>query len=159
MKLSIHHSLRLMLTTLLVLAATSVLAVPAKPGLTRTITLADGTTTTARLVGDEFGHYWLTADGTAYREDASTQLFHPIDLQVQTSKAAARRAAANAKRSRRLSSARRVGQVGNYTGKKRGIIILVNFSNTTFKATNATFNDIANKKNYNSGDFKGSMYD
>ena len=41
-------------------------AIPAKPGLVRTLQLADGTTVTAHLVGDEFGHYWQTADGKHY---------------------------------------------------------------------------------------------
>ncbi len=159
MDLTNNPILRSLLTALFVLTATAALAIPAKPGLTRTITLADGTTKTARLVGDEFGHYWLSSDGTAYCEDASTQLFHPINLQALTTKAAARRSAANAKRSRRLSAPRRVGQVGNYTGKKKGIIILVNFSDKKFSTTNAFFKRIANEKNFISGDFKGSMYD
>ena len=40
---------------LMAMMAISMCAIPATPGLTRTITLSDGTTMTARLVGDEHG--------------------------------------------------------------------------------------------------------
>lgn len=36
-------------------------AIPAKPGLTKQLTLNDGTTVIARLVGDEFGHFSIIA--------------------------------------------------------------------------------------------------
>ena len=40
---------------LLLLMAVAAFAVPAKPGITRILTLADGTTVNAVLVGDEIG--------------------------------------------------------------------------------------------------------
>ena len=50
---------------LLALMMVSAYAVPAKRGVTKVITFTDGTTVSARLVGDENGHYWLGADGKA----------------------------------------------------------------------------------------------
>ena len=39
------------------------MAVPAKKGLWKTITLENGQEVKAQLKGDEFGHFWLSADG------------------------------------------------------------------------------------------------
>ena len=56
-------------------------AVPAKPGLVRTLKLSDGTTVQARLVGDEHGHYWLSSNGKAYRSEGNTEIFRSVDIQ------------------------------------------------------------------------------
>ena len=42
-------------------------AIPAKPGQWTTITLVDGTSVRVQVVGDEHGHYFQAADGTAYQ--------------------------------------------------------------------------------------------
>ncbi len=136
-------------------------AIPAKPGLVRTLQLADGTTVTAHLVGDEFGHYWKASDGKAYRADAATGRYVAVDATLVKTQAMKRRNMANEHRAGKLAAPKKVGQVGNYIGKKKGLIILVNFSNVKFKAANnlALWKRIANEKNFNYGDFKGSMYD
>ena len=43
-----------------------VMAVPAKKGVYKTLTLSDGTTVRAMLVGDEHGHFWRTDNGQTY---------------------------------------------------------------------------------------------
>ena len=43
---------------ILLMVATAALAVPAKPGQKRMLTLTDGSQVEAVLVGDEHGHYW-----------------------------------------------------------------------------------------------------
>ena len=43
-----------------------VMAVPAKKGVYKTLTLSDGTTVRAMLVGDEHGHFWRADDGQTY---------------------------------------------------------------------------------------------
>ena len=141
----------------LLLLTTATFAVPAKPGIKRLLTLADGTTVNAVLVGDEYAHYWLGEDGLAYQsiDDVSYQR---VDLQAIKQRAAARRSAANQRRMRRLTS-RKVGEVGSITGQKKGIIILVNFKNKSFTATQNDFNKLANQVNYVSGKYKGSMRD
>ena len=58
---------RMLATMLLCLLGFNSFAVPAKPGLTRLLTLTDGTTVNATLVGDEFGHYWVDTEGHAYQ--------------------------------------------------------------------------------------------
>ena len=135
-------------------------AVPAKPGLKRVLTLTDGTTITAQLVGDEHGHFWLGQDGRAYQAVSGSDVFQLIDKTEVTKRAQTRRAAANQQRMRRLAP-RKVGSIGNYTGQKKGLIILVNFKDVSFNASNnnALYQNIANKPNFREGNFKGSMYD
>ena len=77
MNVSVKGCMMLLFAMLVSLSAN---AVPAKPGLVRTLNLSDGTTVSARLVGDEFGHYWLGTDGKAYRADAATGLFQAVHL-------------------------------------------------------------------------------
>ncbi|MBP5770491.1 MAG: endonuclease [Bacteroidaceae bacterium] len=141
----------------LMLLAVATFAVPAKPGLKRLLTLSDGTTVSATLVGDEHAHYWLGADGKAY-QSAGDNVYQSVDLQAVRKHGAQRRAAANQRRTRRLAP-RKIGEVGSITGDKKGIIILVNFKDVSFTATQADFNNLANTPNYNSGNYKGSMYD
>ena len=152
---------KLFFTFALAVLALTASAVPAKPGLFRTLTLSDGTTVKAQLVGDEHGHYWLSADGRAYQQMDGMAYFSEVSLDAVKTKAQARRSQANARRAKRLEAPRRIGEVGNYIGTKKGIIILVNFSNVAFQKdnNNALYQRIANEKNFSYGDFKGSMYD
>lgn len=152
---------KLIFTFALAVLALTASAVPAKPGLFRTLTLSDGTTVKAQLVGDEHGHYWLSADGRAYQQVDGMAYFSEVSIETLKVKAQARRSQANARRAKRLEAPRRIGEVGNYIGKKKGIIILVNFSNVAFQNDNdnALFQRIANEKDFSYGDFKGSMYD
>lgn len=83
---------KLFFTFALAVLALTASAVPAKPGLFRTLTLSDGTTVRAQLVGDEHGHYWLSADGRAYQQMDGTTNFEEVDITVIQSKANARRA-------------------------------------------------------------------
>lgn len=55
----------------------------------------------------------------------------------------------------------RVGTIGNYTGKKKGLVILVNFANLTMIEDNAqqAFDDMFNKEGYNENGHVGSVHD
>ncbi len=152
-----NYSRRVMMLMSLLMFAVMAFAVPAKPGLTRLLTLSNGSTVMATLVGDEHAHYWLGADGKAY-QSAGNDVYQSVDLQAVKQHGAQRRAAANQRRTRRLAP-HKVGEVGSITGDKKGIIILVNFKDVSFTATQADFNNLANTPNYNSGNYKGSMYD
>jgi len=57
---------RLLILCWFALITVAVYAIPAKP-VSRTLTLADGTEVKARLVGDEFGHWWVDTQGKALR--------------------------------------------------------------------------------------------
>ncbi len=134
---------------------------PALPNLVRTLQLADGTTVTATLVGDEFGHYWIDSNGKTYLEDGSG-FFVAIDAEQVKAKAKVLRSRADAHLARRLSAPRKVGEVGHVEpllGNRRILVILVNFSDTTFNSTQAQWRRIFNEKNYTEGNFEGSVYD
>lgn len=160
MIIRLQQVLRNVALLFMVLLTIAVYAVPAKPGLTRLLTLTDGTTVKATLVGDEHGHYWQDVDGQAYQATERADAFQLVDKADVTMRAQARRSVANQRRILHLAP-RRVGEVGAITGKKKGLIILVNFSKTAFQAANnnALYQRIANEKNFSYGKFKGSMYD
>lgn len=147
-------------TVLLILfLSTAAKAIPAKPGQTRQITLDDGATETALLVGDEYGHYWLTQDGRAYMGVGDSYV--PVDKQFVQEKAKIRRNKANQRRTARLAPSRGSKAHEHFSGQKKGLIIMVNFANNSFQEdhTDSLFNEIANRENYQSAPFKGSMYD
>ena len=147
----------MMLMSLLMFAVLA-FAVPAKPGLTRLLTLSNGSTVMATLVGDEHGHYWQGTDGKNYQLIGGTTTYQEVNSQEVIQRAQQRRAQANQRRVRRMAP-QRVGNVGSITGDKKGIIILVNFNDDSFTATQNDFYKLANQQNYNSGNYKGSMYD
>lgn len=136
-----------------------IFAVPAKPGLWKLLTLTDGTTVDAMLVGDEYAHYWVDADGNAYQSE-NDDVYKMVDLQAVRQRGKARRSVANKQRTRRLAP-RKVGEVGSIIGKKKGLIILVNFSDVAFQSVNdnALYQRIANEENFSYGNFKGSIHD
>ena len=143
------------------LTSISVLAVPAKRGLAGTITLSDGTTVSARLVGDEHGHFWLADNGKAYQQIGDNDFFTEVSAEAIKQHAQTRRAAVNALRIQQLKGRRVLGEIEPYLGQKRGLVILVNFSDVEFKSSNdsALYVRIANEENFHEGKFVGSMYD
>lgn len=151
---------RCLLMAVTTVFALTVNAIPAKPGLVKVITLENGKTVKARLVGDEFGHYWLGEDGKSYQGNEDGSMFKAVDVQQIAKRASAKRQMRDNSNGKRLAH-KNIGEFGDYTGKKKGLIILVNFSNVSFKEDNdnALFQRIANEKDFNEGDFVGSMYD
>lgn len=138
----------------------SAMAVPAKPGVWRTISLTDGTQVKVQLVGDEFMHYYQSADGTRYLYDAASatyQVYSDSQFSNSRRKAMARRAKANNRR-----AVRRKANVTNiFQGTKKGLIILAQFTDSKFQSGHdrALYNKIANAENYTDNGFKGSVKD
>ena len=106
---------KLFFTYVLALIAICASAVPAKPGLKRVLTLSDGTTVTALLVGDEHGHYWQGTDGKAYQMVPGTDVYQEVNVQEVIQRAQQKRAKANSRRAKRMAP-RKVGDVGSITG-------------------------------------------
>lgn len=144
-----------LLTAALTLATVATMAVPAKRGQWRTVTLSDGQAVRVELRGDEFNHYWQAADGTRYVENDGVWQKASAQTLMGMRRGAARRNTANI---RQLATRRRAQ---GYTGNKKGLIILVDFPDKPFKAghTQALFNQIANEKGYSENGFKGSVSD
>lgn len=119
--------------------------------------MSNGTEVRAQLVGDEHGHYWQAEDGIAYIQAVDADYYVPVEAKQVLAKAKARRAKVNAQRVQK----REFGHPTHYEGQKKAIIILVNFTDKSFKSSNnnALYQKIANQENFNEGDFKGSMAD
>ncbi len=136
------------------------MAIPAKRGLWRTIRTADGQELRATLQGDELVHYYQTADGQCYTGSADGT-YVKTDPTVLADRAKARRRAAEDMR--RSDIARGVGGTGKvYEGKKKGLIILVQFDDLDFSAGHdlELYKRIANEQGFTSPDgFKGSVKD
>lgn len=146
---------KFILTLLLTVVTVTMMAVPAKRGLWKTLTLQDGTQVRATLVGDEHGHFWKAENGQAYTLQGDAYV--PVDAQQVIQRAKVRRAKVNAQRVQR----RTFGHPTTILGKKKAVMILVNFKDQKFETghNNALFTRIANEEGFSEGNFKGSMAD
>lgn len=110
-------------------------AVPAMRGVWRTLTLADGTQVRAQLQGDEFCSYYQAADGTCYNLASNMKFYTKANLNDILANGESKREAANVRRSARLRAQTR-GDIGKpeqpIIGKKKGLIILVEYQDTKF---------------------------
>lgn len=150
-------SFLLCMAVLLALAVQAI-PVPAKRGIWKTATLSDGRTVTLWLMGDENGHRWLDADGEIYVKSPLTQQYEPLTDR----KASQRQAPERARRQTRLRRIAIGGEHQPFTGSKKGIIILAQFTDKTFANGHDRdfFDDVANKENFASTDgFVGSVHD
>lgn len=153
---------RFLLMLSLIAVTMTMMAVPAKRGVWKTLTLANGAEVRAQLVGDEHGRFWQAEDGTAYQEIEGSDCYQVVDAQKVIARANARRAQVNARRSQRAGSRRvSIGEQTHYTGKKKGLVILMQFKDTKFKTANnlAKYKKILNEENYSDGNFQGSVAD
>lgn len=137
------------------LTVSTVMAVPAKRGIKKTLTLKDGTRVEATLTGDEHVNYYKTADGRALQRRGEVYQYVNLDSLVQLH--SERLTARNKARAAR----RRVGTApeGGYKGQKKGLVILVQFSDVKFTYDKATFNDYFNKVGFNQDGMHGSVHD
>ncbi len=149
---------KLLLTLSFAIMTMAIMAIPAKPNLWKTIKLNDGTEVRARLCGDEHVHFWQTEDGRQFVEDGDQ--FTAITKQQLQLRTKARR---SSKTAPRLKSPLRVsiGERTHYTGKKKGIVILAQFTDVKFQTANnlTRYKRIMNEAGYNEGSFKGSVAD
>ncbi len=135
-------------------------AVPALPGQWKTLVLADGTMVYAELCGDEYLNYWQTEDGQKYVENVATGYFELADIDALTISAASRRAAVEKKISSRSRVA--LGEPTNYNGQKKGLILLVQFTDLSFDSSHTVdlYQRIANEENFTDDlGFIGSVKD
>ena len=144
----------------LMFVTATAMAIPAKRGVWKSLKTADGTEVRACLVGDETGHYWKGEDGKAYllTDDGLCEVINEAAVKARSKE---RREQMNARRAKRMARRAAAGSVGTFTGKKKALIILVNFSEKKFGQKNdkALYERIANEEGYSEGKFKGSMSD
>ena len=161
----------------LALAASTTFAVPAKQAK-KTLTLADGTQVVATQMGDEYMNWWQADNGMRYVESQDKEgVYEAANMDVMAAHAQMRRANIGEKRAKRLnsvvkpvnmsfSSGQQRVQIGDehitYTGKKKGIIILVQFPNQKFETGHdkAYYKMVANEKGLTHEDgYVGSVTD
>ena len=140
----------------LMLVCVSASAVPAKRGVKRTVTLGDGTKVELTLRGDEHYKFYTSSDGFAYREKKSG--FERVSLaEVRNQWKGCITRANAARRSRR----RALDVPNTYTGKKKGLVILMQYKDLSFVTENVLdkYKDFFNKENYTEGGMAGSVKD
>ena len=115
---------------------TAVMAVPAKRGQWKTVTLADGTKVRVELRGDEFCHFWQAEDGRTFIKDAQKGYYKAADVTLMMNKAKARlakvKAATEARRAQSRTGSRQTGGDRPYFGDHKGLVILVEFDDVQF---------------------------
>lgn len=154
---------RIFLISVLYLLAIAIQAVPAKRGILQMLKLKDGTEVQAQLCGDERFHWWTTTDGRRYIADGDN--YKEVDGLTLNRMAVRRRSAAfrqSATRKRPMYQSRVSGKLNSYLGKKKGLVILVEFKDTKFNPAHdcTKFDDILNTEGYTTDEgFVGSVAD
>lgn len=135
---------------LCIIASTS-FAVPAYRGW-QTKTQPDGTTIEVRLTGDEFHHYWQDQAGNVVKCD-SLGYWRVVESQPTPATIKARRQASAMLQSRPKKA------VGAPNLAPQGLVILVNFKDTKFNASNTlvAMNDLMNSSSYTDNGATGSV--
>ena len=145
---------KILLTAFAVLAGCfSLSAIPARPGKT-VYTQPDGSTITITRHGDEWGHWITDAQGRVVKKDADG-FYRPSGTSAAMVKAAAKMHRAAAMRARRQAPAKIA------LGQKHFLVILVEFSDLTFKSSDpkTDFTNLLNQKGYSVNGGTGSARD
>ena len=134
--------------------AVSAWAVPAYRGW-RTVTQPDGTTVTIRQMGDEFFHYWENEAGQQVAKDAEG-FWRVVEKPAEQSAIQKRK---QASRRYNQSEPNKPAKVGAINLAPRGLVILVNYSDVSFRSgnTQATMSDLMNSENYTYNSATGSV--
>lgn len=144
---------------------TIALAVPAKPGVWKTITLVDGTQVKVELRGDEFVSFWQAEDGRKFVRQGSEPYFVEADMQHLLTVAAAARQQSPLPVRGESEPVTRIG-IGDshpaFVGTKKGLIILAEFTDKKFVEGHDAeyYSHIANDADFSHSDgFVGSIHD
>jgi len=135
-------------------------AIPTMPGIWRTAKLADGTEIRLEQVGDENLHYWRDARGLCYNVDDNGVATPIVNIETVRAQTATRIAQNNARRA--AAATRTVGISRRHVGKRKGLIVLVNFSDVRFQPahTKSLLSRMANEVGFTYKDgHRGSLHD
>ena len=135
-------------------------AIPTMPGIWRTAKLADGTEIRLEQVGDENLHYWRDARGLCYNVDDDGVATPIANIETIRAQTATRIAQNNARRA--AAATRTVGISRRHVGKRKGLILLVNFSDVRFQPahTKSLLSRMANEVGFTYKDgHRGSLHD
>ena len=143
----------------LLMGCLAVKAVPAYPGKL-SVTLPNGKQVVLTHRGDEHFSFFTDEEGNAYRRSANLNGFDPISWDEVKNIWQPRLDNANKARSTRAAT--RVGTpAGELKGKKKGLVILMQFADYSFVTENvkSVFQDFFNKEGYSDYGMSGSVKD
>ncbi len=176
--------MRKLFLVLSLIASSLALAVPAKP-IKRLITLADGTQKQVVLRGDEYGHYYVDADGVYYTKSQG-DVFAVADKEALLKRRSEKLAINNERRMKRAKQWGLIREDGSFgwqqkgneiadgrnkarwgafsnpiSGKRKGLVILVNFADLSMKTAHSQsfYNDFFNKEGFVLENMSGSVHD
>ncbi len=143
------------------LVTVTMMAVPAKPGMKKKVTLKNGTTVELSLRGDEHFSYYADAAGKPCKlKNGELISLTREEVAEQWTALKEQRLAINNTSSRR---ARRVGEPGTTTGKQRGLVLLLQYKDVKFSNDSLTTNQIYkrffNEEGYKEYGNEGSVRD
>ena len=130
-----------------------------------TVTNSDGTVLTLVLCGDESYHFYATTEGVPAVQDENGDWRLAPELadsiSIQWTERLHQRNLRRIERAEHQRARYVTGKQMSYEGKKKGIVILVNFQDKNMKSdhTKAAFNDIFNQVGYNKDGNIGSVHD
>lgn len=158
---------KLLVLMSMLLAVSAIHAVPAKRGIWKTFTLKNGQAVQVQLCGDEFLHFWEDKAGNRYSYDTSDGLKPANMAQLQErSRVMRQQACPENIIKKNLLSGNANGSTSitrgvSYTGKKKCLILLAQFSDKKFTMEDpkAFYNRVANEPGFSEGKFKGSVAD
>lgn len=150
----------LLTTMIFCLAASSVQAVPAKPGVKKTVRQADGTVIELTLRGDEHFSYYTDASGAAFKLLPGNRL-QPMTSQEVSDTWTKCRQARRAKIMKRAKTRGIGDQPTANTGKHRGLVILMQFQDQKFSISDPkqAYQRFFNERGYNEDGMAGSVKD
>lgn len=135
-------------------------AIPTQPGIWRMAKLADGTQVRLEQVGDENLHYWRDARGICYNVDDAGLATPIANFEAMKAQAATRIAQNHARRA--AAATRIVGISSKHVGKRKGLIVLVNYTDVRFQPghTKQLLTRMANEEGFTYKDgHRGSLHD
>lgn len=124
------------ITTALLFVATMMLAVPAKRGQWRTITLEDGSTVKVELRGDEYVQFYQAEDGRCFRKQAKAEKYYQVSREEIGKIATEKR---TVKQDAKYAQPKKINLGGDhqpYVGTKKCLCILMEFPNKQFQPEN-----------------------
>lgn len=134
-------SRQILSTVFLLWMASSLFAAKSKPGITR-LSMADGTTVSAQLHGDENFHYYSLLDGTPLQPNSQDKYEKTTFEALQT----AQSVASSLTKTRASGLGTATPSYFPHTGTPKALVILVQFQDVKFKSSDpvATFNHYLN---------------
>lgn len=155
---------RLLLSILWLFAVETAWSVPAD-SRPFTVTNSDGTVLTIILCGDESCHFYATWEGVPVveEENGDWRLAPELkdSLQQVWSEKSTRLNLRRQQRSTTNHTRKAFGYPSAYTGQKKGVVLLVEFSDKWMKSTNTRdqFDKMFNQVGYHDYDNEGSVHD